>query len=464
MRLAWFSPWPPDRSGIAGRSAELVPLLAARGHGVDVFVDERRVPVARANDEAPSPGQVRVQSAHDFVWRAGRAQYDLIVYQLGNSRLHGFIWPYLFRWPGLAVLHDARLHHARGRALLRSRRTADYRAEFTWSHPEVPADAAELAISGFGGVYYYQWPMTRAVVESSRLTAAHSRGGVAELALDWPDRPVEYIALGEGRASPATDPVRNARRASLAVSDTTVLFGMFGSLTAEKRVLQVMRAFAATRARTPDVHLLLAGGQDGSVEVARLSHDLGIEEVTTVVDAPNDREFDEWIAAVDISLHLRWPTALETSGPWLRALAAARPTVIVDLAHLSHVPALDARTWQLQGPVTGRRQAGPPVAVAIDILDEDHSLRLAMARLAADADLRRSLGTAARAYWEREHTVERMVEDYERVMRRAVTLTAPAGPRPSHLRPDPLARTRKLALSIDPGFNLFGTQKTQHEG
>jgi hypothetical protein len=42
-------------------------------------------------------------------------QYDLCVYQTGNSRTHEFIWPYLFRWPGLVVLHDARLHHARAR-------------------------------------------------------------------------------------------------------------------------------------------------------------------------------------------------------------------------------------------------------------------------------------------------------------------------------------------------------------
>ena len=157
MRLAWFTPWPPDASGIAGRSAELVPMLAARGHGIDVFVDERRVPVARSGAEAPRPGQVRVQSAHDFVWRAARGQYDLPVYQLGNSRLHEFIWPYLFGWPGLAVLHDARLHHARGRALLMRERRDDYRAEFRWSHPSVsrrppnwrsPASMARTTTSG----------------------------------------------------------------------------------------------------------------------------------------------------------------------------------------------------------------------------------------------------------------------------------------------------------------------------
>ena len=58
-----------------------------------------------------------------------------------------------------------------------------------------------------------------------------------------------------------------------------------------------------------------------------------------------------------------------------------------------------------------------PVCVAIEILDEDHSLRLAMRRLATDADLRASLGRAGQPYWQREHSLDAMVEDYERVMR-----------------------------------------------
>jgi hypothetical protein len=196
MKLAWFTPWSPPQSGIAGRSAELVPVLASRGHAIDVFVDERHVPVTRASDGAPRTGDVRVQSAYDFVWRMARRQYDLVVYQLGNSRLHEFIWRYLFRWPGLAVLHDARLHHARGRALLLQKRFDAYRDEFAWNQPDVPVNAAELAIAGLDGVYYYQWPMTRSVVESSLLTAAHSRGGVAELTEAWPDRPMDSTERG----------------------------------------------------------------------------------------------------------------------------------------------------------------------------------------------------------------------------------------------------------------------------
>jgi len=54
----------------------------------------------------------------DFLWKARRDPYDLVVYQLGNAPCHDYMWGYLAAFPGLVVLHDARLHQARARALL----------------------------------------------------------------------------------------------------------------------------------------------------------------------------------------------------------------------------------------------------------------------------------------------------------------------------------------------------------
>jgi glycosyltransferase involved in cell wall biosynthesis len=447
-RLAWFTPWPPQPSGIAGRSAELVPLLASRGHAIDVFVDERRVPAARAASGAPEPGAVRVQSAHEFVWRQARGQYDLAVYQVGNSELHEFLWPYLFHWPGLVVLHDARLHHARGRALLSAGRDADYRAEFAWNHPHVAIDAAELAVHGFDGIYYYQWPMRRAIVRSARLVAAHARGAAARLQAEFPDRPVEYVALGEGRPTPVAPEACRAFRAAHRLPDEAVVFGIFGAITAEKRVRQALRAFAASCGRTGPAHLLLAGAVDPHLDVPGLVAGLGLSAVTHVAGPLDAERFDVAIAASDVCLNLRWPTALETSGPWLRALAASRATVVVDLAHLAPVPTLDPRTWHPHEPRDRTADAdAAAVTVSIDLLDEDHSLRLALQRLAVDQALRDRLGAAGRRYWEAEHTVERMVDDYDRVLARALAAPQPRAPVPAHLRPDPLAHTRAV---LDP--------------
>ena len=445
MRLAWFTPWPPDPSGVAGRSAELLPILAARGHAIDVFVDEARIPVReRADASGPAAGQIRIQAAHDFVWRHLRGQYDLPVFQIGNSRLHEFIWPYVWRGAGLVVLHDARLHHARGRTLLLRKRADAYRAELAWAEPTLSADLAELAIAGFGGSYFYQWPMIRAVVESARLVAAHARGAVEDIREAFPDRPVHHIALGEGRRTPFSAAERQAIRARLGLAADSMVFGVFGGLAPERRVPQVLEAFHALRAHAPHAHLLLVGQPDPSVgfDDRLLALDLGT--AVTCTGRVNDRAFDELVAAADVALTLRWPSALEMSGPWVRALAAGTPTVIIDLPHLSHLPTLDPRTWQLHPPAAHGRTAAHAVAIAIDILDEDHSLRLAMRRLAFDPALRAALAQAGRQHWELEHTIERMADDYDAAMQRAVTLPAPAPDLPAHLRPDPLERATQL--------------------
>src|SRR5260221_8843965 len=129
MRLAWFSPLPPDRSGIATYSADLVPRLAA-AHAIDCF---------------------SAADAGDFLWKARRDPYDLVVYQLGNAPCHDFMWGYLAAFPGLAVLHDARLHQARARGLLQQARAGDYRREFWYDHPEARRDFVEYAVAGPGG-------------------------------------------------------------------------------------------------------------------------------------------------------------------------------------------------------------------------------------------------------------------------------------------------------------------------
>jgi glycosyltransferase involved in cell wall biosynthesis len=209
---------------------------------------------------------------------------------------------------------------------------------------------------------------------------------------------------------------------------------------AEKRVPQILRAFAATRARVPDTRLVLAGQPEPHFDLNGLITSLGLADATLALGRLDAADFDAWIAAVDVSINLRWPSTLETSGPWLRALSAGRPTVIMDLAHVAHVPALDPRTWQLHAP--SKPETTAPVTIAIDILDEDHSLRLAMRRLATDATLRERLGREARAWWESEHTVERMADDYERVMAKALTERPRAVRRPPHLSPDPWQHTR----------------------
>lgn len=422
---------PPVATGVAACSADLVAALRGE-HEIDLFVDE---PVVRL-----APG---TRSAHDFVWRHQQQPYDLTVYQVGNSSHHDYLWPYLFRYPGLTVLHDAHLHHARAASLLRRFRVGDYRTEFAWNHPDTDPDAAELAVAGFDNHLYYSWPMTRLVARASKLVAVHGPAIAARLRAEVPDAAVVSIRLGQGTPL-SIEEIRIASRRARArygIPADALVFGCYGGLSPDKRIPQVLTALAATRAYVPAAHLLLAGAVPEHYD---LQSDIARRGLTGCVSLTgylaSDEAFTECIAACDVALNLRWPTAREVSGPWLRCLAAGKPTVIVDLAHLTDVPTVDPRTWRpnvVAGQDSGRdARATVPCAVAIDILDEDHSLRLAMRRLGTDPALCASLGRSGRAHWEQQHAIAAMVADYRTLIAEAIRRPAPAASLPAHLVDD----------------------------
>jgi glycosyltransferase involved in cell wall biosynthesis len=414
---------PPTATGVAACSRALVDALR-NDHELDVFV--HRTADAGTDDRRARPD---LRSAHNFVWLHRQAPYDLIVYQLGNSSHHDYEWPYVFRFPGLTVLHDAHLHHARAAMLLRSRRADDYRIEFAWNHPGTSPALAELAVAGFDNHLHYLSPMTRLVTRASRMVAVHSEAAAERLREEVPDARVDAIHLGHGRALPIAEAavLRQAARHRYGIPDDALVFGCYGGLTIDKRVTQVLAAFAATRGFVPSARLLLAGGTPPHYDLEADIDRHALRECTTITGyLPAEQDFTAAIAACDVALNLRWPTAREVSGPWLRCLAAAKPTVIVDLAHLAEVPSLDPRTW-LPNVVCGARSDRPtaPVAVAIDITDEDHSLRVAMRRLATDAVLRSALGTAAQQYWSINHSMDAMLRDYRRLIGDALQSPAP---------------------------------------
>lgn len=243
-------------------------------------------------------------------------------------------------------------------------------------------------------------------------------------------------------------------------------FAAFGLVTAEKRVPQILRALRAVRdsvhAGGPGVRLRLVGDVTPHYDVHADATAHGVDDLVEVTGWTDDEAFDRAIVESDVCLCLRWPTNREASGPWLRALSAGKPTVVNDLAHLVDLPTLDPRTWEVQVASTNAADATrawrreEAIAVAIDILDEDHSLAIAMRRLALDAGLRADLGAAARRHWADGHTVQHMADDYERAIQAAAaTPTRPGRPLPAHATADGTALARRLAAEVGVAVNFL---------
>src|SRR5687768_11472148 len=120
-RIAWFTPLRPVESGISLYNEELLPILAAVWT-VDVYVDDYRP------THLVETGSLRVRPARDFRAAQRRFPYDAVVYQMGNSPAHAYMYETALEVPGILVLHDTLLHHLIMAMLLRGRRVREYRA------------------------------------------------------------------------------------------------------------------------------------------------------------------------------------------------------------------------------------------------------------------------------------------------------------------------------------------------
>ena len=99
-RIAFFSPLPPLRSGVADYSARLLDELKRR-YTIDLYHDAGYLP--HIGLRSPDFGCYDYRL---FERNAGVLDYHAVVYQMGNSHYHGYMYDTLLRHPGIVTLHD----------------------------------------------------------------------------------------------------------------------------------------------------------------------------------------------------------------------------------------------------------------------------------------------------------------------------------------------------------------------
>jgi hypothetical protein len=120
------------------------------------------------------------------------------------------------------------------------------------------------------------------------------------------------------------------------------------------------------------------------------------------------------LAGADVIVALEWPPSNGVPAAALHGIAAGRTVVVLEVEATAGWPALDPQTWQPRGYLDE-----PPIAISIDPRDEEHSLMLAIRRLAADPALRAALGAAAQAWWREHATLDHAVRAWERLLAEA---------------------------------------------
>lgn len=319
-RLAFISPLPPEATGIADYSAELLPYLAAH-YEITLVVSQ---PVV----EAALVERFAVMEPEAF--RACSHEFDRILYQVGNSPYHAFQFDLLRDHPGTVVLHDIYLFDAvwwlADSGLwpdgLRQRLFQDH------GYPAVLALDAYAQRDSQGGRGPEEYPVNGFVTQEAAGLIYHSHFAES-LDRHWRveawQEPAAVIPHLRELPTLASAGERRDKRRALGIDDDACLIASFGGINPKKLTDRLVEAFLeGDWSQQDDVYLILVGAQHSGAFGQQLErrlreHPRGKRvRVTGYVDR---QEYLDWLQVVDIAVQLRQQSRGESSGAILDAMA-----------------------------------------------------------------------------------------------------------------------------------------------
>jgi glycosyltransferase involved in cell wall biosynthesis len=368
MRAAYFSPMPPERSGIADYSALLLPALGER---LDVTV------VKRGRTKAPRGT-------------------DVSLHHVGNNPdAHAWIVDALRKESGVVVLHDFVLHHLVAGMTIGRRNGHGYLDAMEREYGVVGRLLAhgvlDKRISPLWESRPADFPLASFVLEHASGVIVHSRT-VADLVRGAGFSGPLWVVPHPAWPVPGIAPVR--------VAEGPVI-GCFGVVNASKRIPELLTATAKVREEHPDLTLLLVGPTSPGFDLERRLQRLGLAAGGLVREGWAD-ESRLWalMKGVDIAVNLRHPTMGETSGSVIRAISLGKPLVVSDVGWFSELP--------------------DEVALKIPVGDDEVAvLAAALELLVTRGDVREAMSTAGVELARREHDLSRVAELYSAALEEA---------------------------------------------
>ncbi len=330
-RIAYCSPINPVHSGISDYSEELLPYL---GQYVDItlYIDDGVVP---AN---PLLGQhLTIRSLSALAQDHAQHPYDAVLYHMGNSPAHFHIYDAAQRTPGVVVLHDLVLHHFMLQYHAVHRHDiVGYRALATQYYGAAGTHIADRMLQGIFDDAVFDMPLCQPVLHNAQLLISHSQYVVDHSARIASATPAAVVPMGVPvLAQPDAAPFR----AQFDFGQNPFVIASFGHVNPYKRVEQVLRMLRNLRRAGINAHYIIVGSVSPNFALAALVRRTGTADcvhVTGYVSAP---DFNAYVAAADVCINLRHPTAGETSASLLRLLAAGKPTAISASGSFLEIPA-----------------------------------------------------------------------------------------------------------------------------
>ncbi len=388
MKIAYFSPLNPIRSGISDYSKDLLPYLADL-IDVDLFIDDFE-PSNQALVE-----RFNVYPIQEYPRR--RWDYDMALYHMGNNLYHEAIYETAIRYPGVVALHDYALVGMISNMTWGRQNRGAFVREWGYMYGLAGIAKARQVLDGHDSVPADE-PLNRRLIDLSLGIIVHSDYVRHKVLGIRPLAAVERIPM-LWVSHQLTSMTHQAARRELGLDEGKLYIGSFGFVVPNKQVELLLDLLDDLLVQFPTVHLIFVGEPLAWYNPVPLIEERGLTEQVTITGYLPFSAWCTFIKAVDLAVNLRYPTMGETSATVVRLMGGGVPTIVSDVGWYSEIPSDCAIKMKMDESVRTE-------------------LYSVVANLLSDPERRQSLGQQGQRYVSTHHTASQVAQRYVEFIQR----------------------------------------------
>jgi glycosyltransferase involved in cell wall biosynthesis len=405
-RIAFFSPLPPLQSGVSDYSVRLLEELTRR-YAIDLYHDASYLPHIGLGSAEFGCYDYRL-----FERNARVLGYHTVVYQMGNSDYHVYMYDILLRHPGIVTMHELSLANFHlwytrqpgvdGYAHIR-RELAAYLGPVADEVLGSPAAAYGATGGILDACVERGYLLNGRIFERADAVIVHSAWCLDQVRGRFPAHVAKTSVVPFGATALAPSPEqRIAIRDRFQLPADALIVASLGLIHPTKMNPETIAAFAPLAGSIPGALLIFVGHELDFGAARRTAAELGLQDRVRFLGHHPADVLGELAAIADIGVCLRRPpTNGETSGALMDLLRLGVPTIVSDVGSFSDYPDSVVRKTRWEEDGVG-------------------GLARALRELAENRPGREALGRAAWDHVRWNHAWSRTADMYEEIIERPV--------------------------------------------
>jgi len=328
-KIAFFTPLPPIESGISDYSVDILNALG-KYFDIDVYIDDNYKPKCELNSEI----NVYCHKQYEKM----NSQYFDVIYQMGNSEYHVYMWDYIKKYKGTVVLHDYNLHGVVQFVTLHKNNNEKLYKEYLlhdFTSDDVN-DYIDKLHDGKSGLKIYDMEINGFITNNAKKIIVHSNEAREKLLKRNIHRNVRTIP-SYAKIEPLVKDIEI--KSDIKLEDNTIVLASFGHIHETKRILPILKAFNKLTQKYDNVKYIFVGKLDSSIKpiFENFIIDNKLNEKVIVTGYTELTDFNRYIDLADICFNLRYPYNGETSGSLMRLLAKGKCVVVNDIGSFGEI-------------------------------------------------------------------------------------------------------------------------------